>query len=187
MTDNTNRKKTDMAQHSTSYKLALSGKGIKINNNVSAEVAKQIAALVIGVPIIQAPETFHPNSVNDESVIKGGQTPKGFLASKQPSTDIERITILAYFLDHFRETHTFKTIELTKLNTEAAGRKIANPKYAARNAVTQGFLTGAGGGKKQITARGELLVDKLPNRVAVKTALEANPVKRIRKSAKKRR
>jgi hypothetical protein len=74
------------------------------------------------------------------------------------------VTCLAYYLTHARSTQSFKTKELTALNTEAAGGKLSNISGTARNAVTKGFLSGAGAGNKQITARGEAIVEALPDR-----------------------
>ncbi len=57
----------------------------------------------------------------------------------------------------------FATKDLSALNTEAAGHTLSNASYAASNATKKGgFLTAAPGGKKQITARGEGLVDGVP-------------------------
>jgi hypothetical protein len=52
-------------------------------------------------------------------------TPRRFMAAKRPTTDVERVTCLAYYLTHARDTPHFKTKELTDLNTEAAGAKIS--------------------------------------------------------------
>jgi hypothetical protein len=62
-------------------------------------------------------------------------TPKEFMLEKQPSTDVERIACLAYFLTHYRNTPHFKTLDLAKLNTEAAQPKFSNTAYSANNAA----------------------------------------------------
>lgn len=102
--------------------------------------------------------------------------PKSFMTAKRPQNINERVTCLAYYLTHFRDIKQFKTAELTKLNTEASQPKISNPTYYARDAAEAQFLSLAGGGKKQITARGEAVVDALPDRTAVVTALENHPL-----------
>jgi len=45
--------------------------------------------------------------------------PKRFFLEKQPRTDVERVACLAYYLTHYRDTPHFKTIDLSKLNTES--------------------------------------------------------------------
>jgi hypothetical protein len=90
--------------------------------------------------------------------------PKDFMWEKQPRTDIERIACLAYYLTHFQDTAYFKTGDLSKLNTEAAQRKFANPTGAAQNATSRGFLVSAAGGKRQLSAMGEQFVQALPDR-----------------------
>lgn len=104
------------------------------------------------------------------------QTPKVFMAAKKPKSVQERVVCLAYYLTHARNVATFKTKELTNLNSEAAQPKISNPAFFVRNAANAQFLALAGGGSKQITARGEALVVALPDREAVKKALEDHPL-----------
>jgi len=95
-------------------------------------------------------------------------SPKEFLFEKAPKTDIERVACLAYFLTHFRNTPYYKTIDITRLNTEAAQLKLSNPAQAVSNANTRGLLASAGkSGAKQISALGEQYVSALPDREAV--------------------
>lgn len=98
-------------------------------------------------------------------------TPKEFLASKRPITDVERIACLAYYLTHYRETPHFKTLDLSKLNTEAAQLKFSNAAYATDNAAKAGLLVPAAKGAKQISAMGEAYVQALPDRAAAKAVL----------------
>src|SRR5947208_1422424 len=71
-------------------------------------------------------------------------TPRQFLAAKRPTTDVERVTCLAYYLTHVRSTPHFKTKELIELNREAAGIKISNPSQATGNAKDRnGYLAEA--------------------------------------------
>lgn len=114
-------------------------------------------------------------------------TSKQFLASKAPRSDVERVAVLAYYLTHARGIAHFATKELNELNTEAAGPRFSNASYAASNATKKnGLLAAAPGGKKQITARGEALVEALPDRQAVTAALDSMPG-RPRRSAPRRR
>jgi hypothetical protein len=104
--------------------------------------------------------------------------PETFMTQKKPRSDIERVTCLAYYLARYRATKAFKTKGLTDLNTEAAQTKIGNATMAAANATkTPGYLTSAGGGKKQITPRGKALVEALPDPDAVTKALASHPAR----------
>lgn len=123
---------------------------------------------------------------NDDS--NGGTAPplKQWFASKKPLNDVERLACLAFYLRHYANTPSFKTKDLTKANTDAAGPSISNMAQASQNAMRQsGYITSAGGkgGHRQITARGEALVEALPDRDAVKRALADHPK---RKASKKR-
>jgi hypothetical protein len=82
-------------------------------------------------------------------------SPKQFLLQKQPRTDVERIACLAFYLTHYRDAPHFKTLDLAKLNTEAAQPKFSNTAYAATNAAKMGYLAPAPKGQRQISAAGE--------------------------------
>ncbi len=98
-------------------------------------------------------------------------SPKEFLFQKQPRTDVERAACLAYYLTHYRDMPHFKTVDISKLNTEAAQIKFSNTAYAVVNAVNAGLLASAGKGAKQISAPGERYVDALPDRNAAREVM----------------
>lgn len=106
-------------------------------------------------------------------------SPKQFLLEKQPKSDVERIACLAYYLTHYRDTPHFKTLDLSKLNTEAAQPRLSNATYATRNAVNYGYLAQASKGLRQLSATGEQFIGALPDRQAAK-AIMANAQKRRR-------
>lgn len=109
-------------------------------------------------------------------------SPKQFLLQKQPRTDVERIACLAFYLTHYRDTPHFKTLDLAKLNTEAAQPKFSNTAYATTNAAKMGYLAPAPKSQRQISAAGEQFVQALPDRDAAKLAMSsARPRKAIRK------
>lgn len=111
-------------------------------------------------------------------------SPKEFIVEKKPATDIERITCLAYYLTHYRGKPMFNTLDLSKLNTEAAQIKFSNPTVAVNNATAAGFLVPAGKGEKQISSNGELYVQALPDRDAAKAAIaHARPRRKLRREA----
>jgi hypothetical protein len=116
-----------------------------------------------------------------------GLTPKQFMAEKKPKTDAERITCLAYYMTNQRGTKEFKTNELTALNKEGAGSPFSNAAVAANNAMRDQYMAPAGGGKEQITVRGEAVVEALPDRSKVQAALQERPARRRKPSKTKRR
>jgi hypothetical protein len=103
-------------------------------------------------------------------------SPKQFVAQKRPTTDTERVAVLAYFLTNARSTNEFKTKDISAVNKEAAQRAFSNSPYAVDNATKSGYLAPASKGAKQITTRGEALVDALPERARVQAALDENPI-----------
>lgn len=111
--------------------------------------------------------------------------PKEFLLEKQPRTDVERIACLAYYLTHYHDTPHFKTLDLSKLNTESAQPKFANAAYAANNALKRGYLAPATKGQRQLSAVGEQFVQVLPDRDAAKAAMTTGrPRKSVRRKKK---
>lgn len=111
-------------------------------------------------------------------------SPKEFLFQKKPQSDVERVAVLAYYLTHYRDTPHFKTLDISKLNTEAAQAKFSNTAYAVDNATKYGYLVPATKGNKQLSAAGEQFVEALPDRDAAKQAMQvARPKRKSRKSS----
>jgi hypothetical protein len=107
-------------------------------------------------------------------------SPKDFLLEKQPRTDVERMACLAYYLTHYRDTPHFKTLDLSKLNTESAQPKFANAANTTNNAVKRGYLVPSSKGQRQLGAAGERFVLALPDREAAKAAMAAvRPRRRV--------
>ena len=112
-------------------------------------------------------------------------SPKDFLFDKRPTTDVERIACLAYYLTHYMSTPYFKTLDLSKLNTDAAQLKFSNPSVALENATKAGFIVQASKGSKQLSALGELYVQALPDRESARAAIaHARPKRKGRRTPK---
>ena len=119
---------------------------------------------------------------------KSDLTPKEFLIEKNPQTNVERVACLAYYLNHYRETPSFKTLDISKLNTEAAQQKLSNAADALNHSAASGFVVASTKGAKQISAMGEQFVLALPDRDAAKKIRQKmKPKKRKKSVAKKNR
>lgn len=105
-------------------------------------------------------------------------SPKEFLRDKHPLTDVERVTCLAYYLAHYRDTPHFKTVDISTLNTEAAQPKFSNTSVAVDNARASGYFVAATKGNKQISSAGERFVELLPDREAAREAIRTFRPKR---------
>ena len=113
-------------------------------------------------------------------------SPKEFLFEKSPPTDLARVACLAYYLTHYRDTPHFKTIDISKLNTESAQLKLSNAAYAVDNAAKAGLLVPATKGNKQLSSVGERYVEALPDRDAARQAVaQAKPKRNSRKRTRK--
>lgn len=113
--------------------------------------------------------------------------PKEFILEKQPRTEAERITCLAYYLTHYRDIPHFKTLDLSKLNTESAQQKFSNTAQISKNATRAGMLVPASKGMKQLSALGEQFIQALPDRQAAKEVLNRLKPRRTRKVPSKKR
>lgn len=108
---------------------------------------------------------------------------KDFMSDKQPRTDVEKVVCLAFYLTHYASTPHFQTVDISKLNTDAAQIKFSNAAFSVNNAVQSGYLAPAPQGKKQISAAGERFVQALPDRDAAKKAMSnARPRRPNRKA-----
>jgi hypothetical protein len=116
-----------------------------------------------------------------------GATPRAFLSQKKPKSEGERMACLAYYLTHVKDKAHFKTRELTDLNVEAAGVKFPNPSRAAGDALTKyNYFVPGTKGCRQLSPLGESVVEALPDRDAVKKAIEENrPKARRSRNGKK--
>lgn len=111
---------------------------------------------------------------------------KAFLKEKRPVNEVQRVAVLAYYLDRYSATKEFKTPALVALNQEAGGLKIGNPTRAVDNATRRSnYLVAIKGGKKKISSHGEDVVDALPDQpkvAEIETAFAAS----TRRGARKR-
>jgi hypothetical protein len=127
----------------------------------ASHVSTQTASMSVPNHTQHGPGSFSENRT---------PTPKSFLLEKRPQTEAERVACLAYYLTHYRDQALFKTLDLSKLNTEAAQIKFSNPARAVDGAAASLFLIPAGQGKKQLSAIGEVYVQSLPDRAAARAA-----------------
>lgn len=118
--------------------------------------------------------------------VRHGMSVRDFISQKKPQSLVERVACLGYYLAHYRDQPHFRASDVVQLNTDAAAHKFGNPSRDIDNADRQnGYLVTAGAGLKQITPRGEAVVEALPDRDAVKVALRDNPFKSRRSTARK--
>lgn len=172
----------------TNYTLTLKGPISVSDLPISDDVAGRVLRLLTPMGDMSSSAPSDDEFTPRHGVSEGGTkiSPKQFMMSKKPTSDIERITCLAFYLTHYKEMTTFKTIDLTHLNIEAAQPRMTNPTVAAKNSVAAQYLVLAGGSKRQIGPRGEAVVNALPDRSKVTVALEEHPIHGRKKTAKKK-
>ena len=130
-----------------------------------------------------------PVTTNQESLFSEDRSisPKHFMFEKQPKTDIEKVACLAYYLTHYRGIPHFKTLDISKLNTEAAQVKFANAAVAVDNATKRNYLALATKGMKQLSALGEQYVLALPDREKARSIMDnARPRRRSKRASQQR-
>ncbi len=141
----------------------------------SNELGRSLRLSSITAKPEELPSSTSPFSDREE------MSPKEFIFYKKPYTDVERIACLAYYLTHYRNTRHFKTVDISKLNTEAAQIKFSNTAYAVQNAAIKGFIVPSTKGNKQLSVVGEQFVQALPDRDSAKEVVRTL-LKRARKT-----
>ncbi|HEU5124224.1 MAG TPA: hypothetical protein VFW05_09200 [Verrucomicrobiae bacterium] len=146
----------------------------------SAFGTQRPVAAVPSQPIFPTTDFSAPSS-NSNFSSRTEMSPKQFLLEKQPANEIERVACLAYYLTHFRNMPEFKTLDISKLNTEAAQPKFSNPSVPVDNATRRGYIVTTSGWNKQLGALGEQFVQALPDREAAKLVTERVRLRRPRR------
>lgn len=182
-----------MARATEGYTITIDGPDHKFKRAVDEAIANSVISFIMsGAVLPQGPAgSAGANAGRPTPNDQGGGTltPKQFLKQKKPGTQYERIACIAYYLTEFRSMPQFVTADITALNTEAAEAPILNPsKIVNDTSLKYRYITGAGDRNKQITTLGEALVEALPDRDAVKTALAENrPAKKRKKRVSKKK
>ncbi|MBC8876335.1 MAG: hypothetical protein H8E44_43460 [Planctomycetes bacterium] len=96
-----------------------------------------------GGPEAPTVPTSTPTRVADPASSDTEVDPKHFVDDKRPTTDVERVICLAYFLAHHRDQRHFKTADVSKLNTEAAQPDLSNTSQSMKQATDKGLLANA--------------------------------------------
>ena len=112
---------------------------------------------------------------------------KSFLAEKRPEGFYERVACLVYYLEKFGGQTEVGTNDITKANSDARLPKMTNPAVFVKHSThTYGYLISLGKRKFAISARGEAVVEALPDRERVEEAVRKFPFgKKTRKTSKK--
>ena len=114
-------------------------------------------------------------------------SPKEFLLHKEPRTTVARVACLSYYLTHFRGISHFKTLDISKLNMEAAQPKFTNAAQSVNDAAKCGLLVAASRGNKQLSAMGEQYVIALPDQESAKRLISRIRRKRRKSSTGRRK
>lgn len=151
----------------------------KLDHEGQERMIQTICTFLKLTPASQKPGSSSQSSYSSHAFSRPGSfsedrsmSAKDFMMDKQPRTDVERVVCLAYYLTHYANTPHFQTIDISKLNTEAAQIKFSNAAVPVNNAVQGGYLVPAPHGKRQISAAGERFVQALPDREAAKKAMD---------------
>jgi hypothetical protein len=170
------------------YTLKISGPGHTFQRKVAEDAANKIISFVMSGSAAALEGSGKGNEQKNEQgqqPLSKDLTPKQFMAQKKPGNNCERVACLAYYLTNYRDTPHFKTPDIDKLNTESAHHFTSARQLVADATNAYHYLSAAGAGKKQITTLGEAVVEALPDRAKVKTAIAEH--KPARKRGVKRR
>ena len=175
------------------YKITIKGPGLTFDQSVDKNSANKIMSFVMTGSAL--PDGGGGRSGGDSGGAGAGGAnlsdlnPKQFIAQKKPKTQYERIACLGYFLHTGRKVAEFGAEEIAAINKEAAKQPISNLSQILNDTTRKyGYLTAAGVGNKQMTVLGDAIVEALPDRDAVKTAIaEHRPGKKRKRVANKKK
>jgi hypothetical protein len=156
------------------YTLKISGPGHTFERKVAEDAANKIISFVMSGGTAALEGSGKGNEQKNEQgqqPLSKNLTPKQFMAQKKPVNNYERVACLAYYLANYRNTPHFKTENINKLNTESAHHFTNAAQFTRDTTKKYNYLSAAGGGKTQITTLGEAVVEALPDRAKVKTAI----------------
>ena len=120
------------------------------------------------------------------SIATRKQSAKDWFAAKKPMKGNQRMACLGYYLTRFENQDTFKTKDLTAMNIKAAQPKFTSASVFAKDAIKAGYFTFAGGGKRQMTTLGDLVVEALPDQAKVRELVQQNAHARQRSGRRRR-
>lgn len=114
---------------------------------------------------------------------------RAFMRIKRPSTDVQRVACLGYFLVQTTGQQGFASKDIVKAHTDSGGSSM-NMTRALDNATRRAkYLSNRGPKEKQLTTLGEDIVMALPDQQAVKDAeggAKSRGEKRVKKGRKKK-
>ncbi|MGB7930400.1 MAG: hypothetical protein WCF61_19785 [Terriglobales bacterium] len=94
--------------------------------------------------------------------------PRAFIRLKKPTTDVQRVACIGYYLVQTTGHHGFTSKDISTAYTDSGGSKI-NMTRALDNATRAAkYLSNRGPREKQLTTLGEDVVNALPDQAAVK-------------------
>lgn len=158
--------------------------GLNWKGDVSVALALRMVGVAVGGEAATPAASL--TQVDTGSTRMSGRTARDFLRQKNPGTDLERVACLAYFLTYSEKTPSFKTGDLMRVAVDA-GRPFLKKSTAINDALKPaiGFLASAGKkGLKQLSPRGEGVVDNLPDQDAVRKFLAENPIRKRKSKVK---
>jgi len=96
---------------------------------------------------------------------------KDFLAQKRPGSSYERVACLVYFLEKFGDRAEVESKDIVQANADARLQRMSNPAVFIKHAThTYGYLTSLGQRRFALSARGEAIVEALPDRAKLEEA-----------------
>ena len=110
-----------------------------------------------------------------------------FIRAKKPTSDVQRVACLIYFLAKTTNKEGFISKEINQAHIDSGGSKINLPRALDNATRRSKFISNRGGKEKQLTPLGEDIVDALPDQQKVSDLIkEAGKRGSRKKRAKKK-
>lgn len=125
--------------------------------------------------VLQSPGGINPLSVAGEQNFSDNDVDiKTFLRSKNPENKYQQLAVLAFYLRKYQDIQVVDKKIIEEANRRALGRTIDNISLALNDAKQKyNFFGTYSGGKKNLLAYGEDIVNALPDQQKVKELMKS--------------
>lgn len=97
---------------------------------------------------------------------------KSFIAQKRPSNKYELMACLVYYLEKFDQKSEINLVAIRQANTDARQPNLSNASVFVKHATSSyGYLARVSKGNYAVSAKGEAVVEALPDQTRVKALL----------------
>jgi hypothetical protein len=129
--------------------------------------------------------TLLPALAGNAQAALAKKDPRAFIRAKKPTTDIQRVACLGYYIMQTTGNLGFTSKDVAKANTDSGEGSFNLPRAMDNATRAAKYISNRGPREKQLTALGEDVVNALPDQATVKTVEDSSKARRVKKKTRK--